>query len=167
MERIRHDDQEWAVLPGNPARIAVGDVLRCALRHGVAPQASAVPDDVWAISRRGFGRWRANDPGLAEVSDVLDQAFDLAERCIPVERLRRPQNVTAGRQDDLAVKYRDSIRNLRRLLLEECNGNLSELARRTGLLRRTLHRRLRDVSAIPSPTLAAVAALPEGERKAG
>lgn len=167
MERIALDEQEWAVLPGNPARISVGDVLVCALRHGVAPLASAVPGDVWAISRRGFGRWRANDPGLAEVADVVDQAFDLADRCIPVVRLRRPQNVSAGRQDDLAVKYRDSIHDLRRLLLDECSGNVSELARRTGLPRRTLHRRLRDVSAIPSPTLAAVPALPEGERKAG
>ena len=98
---------------------------------------------------------------------MLDQAFDLAERCIPVVRLRRPQNVGAGRHDDLAVQYRDSITGLRRLLLEECNGNLSELARRTGLPRRTLHRRLKDMAAILPPKLATVPALPEGERKAG
>lgn len=167
MERIELDDQEWAVLPGSPVRLAVGDVLRCALRHGGAPLASAVPDDVWAISRRGGARWRERDPSIEAVGEVLDQAFDLAERCIPVVRLRRPQNVGAGRHDDLAVQYRDSITDLRRLLLEECHGNVSELARRTGLPRRTLHRRLKDMAAILPPKLATVPALPEVERKAG
>lgn len=170
MKIIEHDGQEWCVVPGDAPALSVGDVMRCAYRHEVIPRRSTVPLG-WGVDRAAWAAWCARDPVMVPMDATVLGAFDAiaqrSRRKIRVEalRMRRPLRVDKGRSDALAVRYRESIAELQALLLGACRGNVSELARRTGLPRRTLHRRLSEAAKSSAASSAEDQAAPQ--RKAG
>lgn len=146
MNLLQHDDQAWAYTPGERPSLSVGDILRCAYRHSVIPRRATIPAEAWGVDRAAWAAWRERDPRLADIDSEVAQAFYLAEHAAAAARLRRPHGAD-GRVDDLAVRYRESLDELRTMLTGICRGNMTELSRLTGIPRRTLHRRLRPTTA--------------------